>query len=284
MPISLAGLAFFWNVGLPMQRRRTALDSCRDIRVMTDYTIDAVEETLGLLLLVAKCPGLGVTELSLRSGMTKARAFRMLYTLEKSGLVCRDHQAPVYCLGHNALYLGVEAEGQISLARLGKKYLRQIGTTCQETVQMRIRDGLESVCIARWESVEPVSAQCEPGNRRPLYAGASGKVLLAYAPREIQDHILRTERKRFTGATLVNRSSLKQALAKVLQAGHAVSYGEMSVDSVAIAAPVFNANAEVMATISVAGPASRIGGEEVATMAGMLRTAARQLSMNLGYR
>lgn len=251
---------------------------------MTDYTIDAVEETLGLLLLVAQCPGLGVTELSLRSGMTKARAFRMLYTLEKNGLVCRDNQAPIYGLGYNALYLGVAAEGQISLARLGKKYLRQIGIACNESVQMRIRDGLESVCIARWESFEPIRVQSQPGGRRPLYVGASGKVLLAYAPREIQDHVLRTERKRFTSATLVNRSSLKQAIAKVLQTGHAVSYGEMSADSVAIAAPVFNAKAEVMAALSVAGPASRIRDKDVAATAGMLREAARQLSMNLGYR
>jgi DNA-binding IclR family transcriptional regulator len=251
---------------------------------MTDYTIDAVEEALGLLLLVAKFPSLGVTELSLRSGITKARAFRMLYTLEKSGLVFRDARTPVYSLGYSALYLGVAAEGQISLARLAKGTLRQIGVACNESVQMRIRDGLESVCIARWESLQHIRVQTELGNRRPLYVGASGKVLLAHAPVEIQDQILRTERKRFTDATLVNRNSLKQALAKVLKMGHAVSYGEMSADTVAIAAPVFNANAEVVAAISVAGLASRLRDEEVSAMSVMLREAAFHLSVNLGYR
>ena len=49
---------------------------------MTDYTIAAVDEALALLLLVGQSPGLGVTELAARSGNTKARTFRLLFTLE----------------------------------------------------------------------------------------------------------------------------------------------------------------------------------------------------------
>lgn len=251
---------------------------------MTDYTIDAVEEALGLLLIVARTPGLGVTELALRSGVTKARAFRMLYTLEKSGLLFRDGHAPTYSLGYNALYLGVAAEGQISLARLAKNYLREVGLACNENVQLRIRDGVESVCIARWESTHHVRVQTELGNRRPLYVGASGKILLAFAPDEIKDHVLKTERVRYTGATLVGRRSLEQSLGKIQRAGYAVSHGEMSVDAVALAAPVFNANAEVIAAIGVAGPASRVGEREVQGMTSLVVRAARELSSNLGYR
>lgn len=251
---------------------------------MTDYTIDAVEEALGLLLIVAKTPGMGVTELALRSGVTKARAFRMLYTLEKNGLLFRDGHTPTYSLGYNALYLGVAAEGQISLARLAKNYLREVGIACNENVQLRIRDGIESVCIARWESAHHVRVQTELGNRRPLYVGASGKILLAFAPEEIRDHVLTTERMRYTSATLVSRSSLKQSIGKILRMGYAVSHGEMSVDAVAVAAPVFNANADVIAAISIAGPASRVREHEIDGMMKLVVKAAQDLSLNLGYR
>jgi IclR family transcriptional regulator, KDG regulon repressor len=251
---------------------------------MTDYTIDSVEGALGLLLLVAKTPGLGVTELAQRSGNTKARAFRMLFTLEKNGLLFRDGYTPTYSLGYNALYLGVAAEGQISLARLAKNYLREVGIACNENVQIRIRDGIESVCIGRWESTHHIRVQTELGNRRPLYAGASGKILLAFAPDEIREYILNTERMRYTGATLVSRSSLKQSINKILRTGYTVSYGEMSIDAVAIAAPVFNANAEVIAAISIAGPASRIKESEIEGMAKLVVKAAHELSLNLGYR
>jgi|AraplaL_Cvi_mTSA_1032052.scaffolds.fasta_scaffold04830_2 DNA-binding IclR family transcriptional regulator len=250
---------------------------------MANYTIDSVEEAIGLLLLVARVPGLGVTELAQRSGNTKARAFRMLHTLEKSGLLFRDNDAPTYSLGYNALYLGVAAEGQISLARLAKNHLREVGIACNENVQIRIRDGHESVCIARWESTHHIRVQTELGNRRPLYVGASGKILLAFAPEEVREHVLNSERVSYTGSTLVSRQSLRQSVNRILRIGYTVSYGEMSVDAVAIAAPIFNANADVVAAISIAGPSSRITEEEVPKMIALVVKAAQELSAHLGY-
>lgn len=251
---------------------------------MTDYTVEAVEEALGLLMLVAKSPGLGATELALRSGNTKARTFRLLFTLEKSGLLCRDGDNPTYLLGYNSLYLGVAAESQIQLARLAKTFLRDMGIACNENVQIRVRDGLDSVCVARWESSHHGGVQVEVGNRRPLYVGASSKVLLAHAPEEIKNEVINGERIRFTGATLVSKSSLKQSLAKILDDGYAVSYGEKSKDVVAIAAPVYNANSEVVASISVAGPATRIKEENVPGLIAIVTKSARDLSNSLGYR
>ncbi len=53
------------------------------------YTVDAVSEAMKLLFLVAETPDKGVTELAKLSGNTKARAFRLLTTLEQSGMVQR---------------------------------------------------------------------------------------------------------------------------------------------------------------------------------------------------
>lgn len=65
---------------------------------MTDYTISAVDEALALLLIVAQKPGLGVTELAKVSGNTKARAFRILFTLEQRNFVVRKIQDLVISL------------------------------------------------------------------------------------------------------------------------------------------------------------------------------------------
>lgn len=251
---------------------------------MTNYTVEAVEEALGLLMLVAKSPGLGTTELATRSGNTKARTFRLLYTLEKSGLLCRDGDNPTYLLGYNSLYLGVAAESQIPLARLAKTFLRDVGTACNENVQIRVRDGLESVCVARWESSHPQRMQVDVGNRRPLYVGASSKILLAHAPEDVQNEVINSERVRYTGATLVSKSSLKQSLAKILSEGYTISHGEMSKDSVAIAAPVYNASNEVVASISVAGPAARITDTDIPRLTDLIIRSARDLSNSLGHR
>jgi len=58
------------------------------------YTVDAVSKAIELLFLVAEEGGKGVTELARLSGNTKARAFRLLTTLEESGLVRRQTPWP----------------------------------------------------------------------------------------------------------------------------------------------------------------------------------------------
>ncbi len=156
------------------------------------YIVEAVDEALGLLMLVAGHPSLGVTELARRAGLTKARAFRLLTTLEHRGLIARESPAAVYKLSYNALLVGNAAREQFDLVKLVAPRLAAIGAPCGENVIVRVRDGLESVCVARHESTQSVRVHTEIGNRRPLHVGASGKLLLAFAAPEVLDACWRT--------------------------------------------------------------------------------------------
>lgn len=247
-----------------------------------DYTVAAVDEALSLMFLVAQHPGLGVTELAKRSDNTKARTFRLLCTLEQRGLVQRDGSA-CYTLGYKVLHLGVAAQEQVSLVRLANAFLREIGHRCNENVQLRVRDGLDSVCVARWESTQAVRVHSDVGNRRPLHAGAASKVLLAFAPEEIRQAVLTGELSRFTPSTIVNRSKLAQELSKIKTQGYAASFGEMSADAVAVGAPVFDVSGMVVAALSVAGPASRISKNNLQTFIDLVTATAAELSRALGH-
>ncbi|MQR02399.1 IclR family transcriptional regulator [Glaciimonas soli] len=250
---------------------------------MTDYTVAAVDEAISLLLLVAQAPGLGVTELAIKSGNTKARTFRLLYTLEQRGLLHRDGIVPTYHLGHKALYLGVAAQEQVGLVRIARSHLRDIGGVCNENVQLRVRDGLESVCVARWESTHAVRVHGEVGNRRPLYAGASSKILLAYAPAAVQEAVLNQPLQHFTNHTITDSSQLAQQIKEISTVGYSTSFGEMSTDAVAIAAPIRDASGNVIAALGISGPASRITTENLQTYITLVVQRARDLSLGMGY-
>lgn len=251
---------------------------------MTDYTVAAVDEALNILLLVAQHPGLGVTELSLKSGNTKARTFRLLFTLEQRGLLHRDGDTPVYHLGYKALHLGVAAQEQIDLVRVARSHLRDIGGACNENVQIRVRDGLDALCVARWESTHAVRVHGEVGNRRPLHAGASSKILLAYAPPEVRHTVLTGELARFTAATLTDPAALQTELDAIVARGYAVSSGETSGEAMAIAAPIRDSSNEVIAALSISGPASRITAGDPQTLIALILQRAADLSLALGYR
>jgi IclR family KDG regulon transcriptional repressor len=248
-----------------------------------DYTVAAVDEALNLLFLVAKEPGLGLTDLSKRSGNTKARAFRLLMTMEQRGLVKRRGDKAAYYLSFKALHLGAAAHNQIDLVHLAQEPLELLGASFNETIALRVRDGLETVCVARWESTQSLRVHGEVGHRRPLYAGASSKLLLAFAPDDVVETVLSLERRRFTSNTLVSKAALGQEIKRVRAQDYAISIGERTADTAAIAVPIRDGSGGVIAALSISTPASRMTDERIKPYLQALQLQAMQISQRLGY-
>lgn len=248
-----------------------------------DYTVAAVDKALDLLFLVAQFPGLGVTEIARRSCNTKARAFRLLSTLEQRGMVQRQPGSATYILGSRTLYIGAAAQEQVDLVRLADHYLRDIGRECNENVTVRVREGLETVCVARWESSHAVRVNTQVGTRRPLHASASGKLLLAYAPPEVQRAVLAGKLPRFTSNTIVDPDRLAKELASARARGYTTSFGEVSNDAVAIAAPIRDVGGSVVAALGIAGPSSRITRKNVRRYVRIAIRGAGEYSRGIGY-
>ena len=247
------------------------------------YTVDVVRVAIDLLMVVAENPGLGVTELSKRSGLTKARSFRLLNTLEETGLIRRQEPMATYSLGYRALLVGVAAKEQVRLSQLADNLLPTIGEACGESVLLRIREAHETVCIAWWDAPNTVRVESQLARRRPLYAGASGKLLLAYAPEDVQEAVLGAERERFTSNTITGTSQLKQSILKVREQGYSISYAEKAIDTVSVATPIYDAGGGVIASLATTAPASRVPPEKLEVLLAALTAGARQFSQQLGY-
>jgi IclR family KDG regulon transcriptional repressor len=248
-----------------------------------EYTVAAVQEALAVLMIVAHNPGLGVTEIAKRSGNTKARTFRLLATLESASFIQRDKDSTTYSLGHIALVLGLAAQEQVGITRLAVKHLDALQARFNETVGVLVRDGVESVSIAQKHTTHEVRVQGNLGRRRPLHAGASGKLLLAYAPPEIQAEVLEGGLEKFTPHTITGKTKLKQELKRICEQGYALSSGEVAADVVAIAAPVFNDTGAVQAALSFSIPTTRAPAD-LSKMIQAVRQSAADLSAELGWR
>jgi len=248
-----------------------------------EYTVAAVQEALAVLMIVAHNPGLGVTEIAKRSGNTKARTFRLLATLEKASFVSRDKDSTTYSLGHIALVLGFAAQEQVGITRLADKYLDSLQSRFNETASLIVRDAGESVCIAQKHSTHEVRVQAALGRRRPMHAGASSKVLLAFAPQEVQAQVLEGDLEKITPGTLTSKTKLKQELKRIGEQGYALSTGEVARDVVAIAAPVFDNTGTVQAAIGFSIPVSRAP-QDMSKLINALRQSAAELSAELGWK
>lgn len=249
-----------------------------------DYNVASVDEALGLLILVAQQPGLGVTELSKRSGITKARAFRLLCTLEGKGFVQRLGEVASYHLGYKSLLVGLAAEEQVSLVRQASKYLQALAGQLNEVVQIRVRDGFDSVCLGRWDSTHDVRIHGSVGMKRPLHGGASGKLLLAYAPQPFLDEFFAQDLPKFTATTITQRTKMTQELARIRAQGFATSVGEIAAEVLSVAAPVRDGSGDVIAAMGVSIPKSRGNADTLLKVSKPLRQAADRLSADLGYK
>lgn len=243
-----------------------------------DYTVSAVDEAITLLLLVAAHPGLGVSEIARRSGNTKGRVFRLLTTLEQRQLVRRHKGNAAYVLGYQALHLGAAAHNQIDLARLVEKPLEDLGRIFNETVAVRVRDGLESVCIAKRESTQSLRVFGE--FRRPLHVGASSKVLLAHAPEAVVQAVLSSDLTRFTVGTL-DRDALVEELEDIRQQGYARSVAERAVGMAGVAVPIRDRD-QVVAVLGISAPCGRMTEDRFGLYLRLLQQQAREISMGMG--
>ncbi|RWE70786.1 IclR family transcriptional regulator [Mesorhizobium sp.] len=257
-------------------------------REMTDqadtrYTVDSVDRAISLLQTVAGEADLGVSEIARRSGDSKARAFRLLQTLVRRGLLARSSDGKGYRLGLAALMLGHAASEQMDLIRIANPVLEALGQEIGETTQLRIRDDQESLCVAKWEPKRDLRVNAIVGRRRPLHAGSS-KAFLAHMDDEEREAILSGPLKRFTKKTVTDPRLLRVGLERIRKAKFFVSRGEINDDLISITAPVFVAPGKIIAALNIAAPENRVPEERISELGDMVARAAHRISAALGFR
>ncbi|RWB80059.1 MAG: IclR family transcriptional regulator [Mesorhizobium sp.] len=257
-------------------------------REMTDqadtrYTVDSVDRAISLLQTVAGEADLGVSEIARRSGDSKARAFRLLQTLVRRGLLARSSDGKGYRLGLAALMLGHAASEQMDLIRIANPVLEALGQEIGETTQLRIRDDQESLCVAKWEPKRDLRVNAIVGRRRPLHAGSS-KAFLAHMDDEEREAILSGPLKRFTKKTVTDPRLLRVGLEQIRKAKFFVSRGEINDDLISITAPVFVAPGKIIAALNIAAPENRVPEGRISELGDMVARAAHRISAALGFR
>ena len=246
------------------------------------YLIEAVDRALTLMELLADNPGLGVTEIAGRMGVSKALAFRLLYTLERRNYVIRDPEHRSSALGYRLLHLAEQIDRTDLIVSATHEHLDELARLSREDVNLFVRVGLASVCIATRPSAHQVRMPPRVGLPSALHVGGATTVLLAYAPQNIQDTVLAGEMEMLTPSTLTDPVRLRQRLEQVRGDGFFVSRGDVDVSGFSIGVPVWGRGDVVIAAISLAGTINRLTPETEAHYRALLIDYADQMSRALG--
>lgn len=227
---------------------------------------------------------LGVTELSQRLGLSKSTVYRLLTSLQQEGLVEQDPRTEKYRLGIALVRLAGLVLKQIDVWQVTRPYLRSLSEVCGETVNLAVLTGDGKVInIDGISSPRMVRNVGWIGREMLPHCAASGKVLLAYLPRQQLESILARGLPCFTEKTIADPVLLQEELKRVCGQGYAVAQEELEVGLSAVAAPIWNHDGEVVAAVSVSGPSFRLSSEKITELAGLTMRTTNEISHQLGY-
>jgi IclR family transcriptional regulator, KDG regulon repressor len=190
----------------------------------------------------------------------------------------------IYQLGIACFAVGQAALGQLDLRRVSLPYLEELNRQTRETIHLTLRHGLLAVYIEKLDSPEQLRIYSRIGAAVPLYCTAVGKVMLAYMPDEERERALpQLGLKRFTPNTVGNLQELAAELYRVRKNGYACDLEEHELHIRCIAAPVWDHEGKVSASVSITAPMVRMTVTRLRQLAPMIQTAGLQISRALGY-
>ena len=239
----------------------------------------------GLIVIQAftqQSPQMTISQLSIRTGLSRAAVRRCLYTLTKLGFAGAEDGSR-YSLRPRMLTLSHTYTTSNTLSTAAQPILERMSAAHRESFSVATLDGDDIVYIARTTVSRVMAVDLQIGSRLPAYCTSMGRVLLAYLPSEQLEHYLaRVTLTPHTTRTITSVDKLRLALRNVRRNGYALVDQELEVGLRSLAVPVYSPTGRVIATINLSGNAPRLSILEMQSrFLTPLRNAANELSAYL---
>ncbi|MDQ6918047.1 MAG: IclR family transcriptional regulator [Candidatus Dormibacteraeota bacterium] len=209
-----------------------------------------------------------------------ATVYRLVQTLELAGFVDRSFR-PYLSLGLRFMDFGQAKQRQVAreLGPVAQPVLEALTAATGETALLVMPTGARAIRILSAEPSRELRLSYRPGQVLPLYAGASGKVLLPWLSASLLESALaQGDGQLLADGRRLTQAELRLQVARIRADGYCISHGELDADAAAVAAPVFLRGGQVFAAVSVAGPLAGFSPPRLPGLIERVRAAA----VNLG--
>jgi IclR family acetate operon transcriptional repressor len=245
--------------------------------------VQSVDRAVTVLEILARRGEAGVTEIAVELGVHKSTAFRLVGALEQRGLVDQPRGRGKYRLGLGVVRLAGAATAQFDLARESRAVCERLADELGETVNVAIADRGFAINISQVRGRAAVACHNWVGQRTPMHATSSGKILLNALPARERDELLGQDLERFTPFTIVDPVVLRAELVMVERRGWASTSEELEIGLNAVAVPIRGWSGALVAAVSVSGPSYRLPVEAFPAVAATVIAAAEEIDAVVGH-
>jgi DNA-binding IclR family transcriptional regulator len=208
----------------------------------------------------------------------------LLNTLKNHNFVLQDSQSRRFRLGWALIHLGKAAEQSFNLIQIVHPFMEDLASQTGETVSLVLLDGDHAIYVDQVVSSSIIRGHPPIGTPLHLHCTASGKVLLgAFSSQEFESFIGRTQLVKKTEKSIVNPLVLQEEIRRIQKQGYAFDDEETEIGGRCVAAPVFNKQGHIEASVSIVGPSTRIRQSDLVSIATVVKRVADQASAALGF-
>jgi DNA-binding IclR family transcriptional regulator len=206
----------------------------------------------------ASTNGTSVSALARAAGLPRATALRLIQTMEQEGLLLRVPEADRVLLGPELVRLARQVDMATLVREVARGRLGELRDAVRETVTLSVVTPDRSLeLVYQVDGPQHLVPRSWVGQRFPLHASSSGKLLLSTYDDERLERFLRDPLAALTPHTITTRRALREELERDRARGYASTVDELEEGLSGVSVGVFGESGELVATINVTGLSQR---------------------------
>ena len=206
----------------------------------------------------ASTNGTSVSALARAAGLPRATALRLIQTMEQEGLLLRVPEADRVLLGPELVRLARQVDMGTLLREVARGRLGELREAVLETVTLSVvaPDGRLDL-LYQVDGPQHLVPRTWVGQRFPLHASSSGKLLLSTYDEERLERFLRDPLPALTPRTITTRRTLREELERTRARGYATTVDELEEGLAGVSVGVFGESGDLVGVINVTGLSQR---------------------------
>ena len=234
-----------------------------------------VRRSSEVVQLVAARGALSIAEVAEQVDMPRASVYRLTEALVQARLVEVGHDGKVRA-SLRCLRLSDSTRAGLHEWSAARQVLDALSDRTGQTTYLSVPVGDRALCID-WSRGRGISVLAlKPGRTLPLYAGAAGRVTLAFRSEPTADYLAQAPFTALTTRTLTTADELGEDVAATRARGYSVSDEDVTIGIGALGLPLQAADGSLRGSLSIAGLAADFR-ERQAEFVAELRASAAQL-------
>ncbi len=244
--------------------------------------VPAVDKCFAILELLAQSDEpMGISDISGKLSLNKSTVFNIGHTLKDLNIL-ENRRDGKFVFGTRFYVLANMAGKRSALIQTAHPFLETINEKTKLSAFLGLRSDCRALLVDKVDSAYGLKVSSEIGMHMPVLAGAGIKAMLSQLPDDgIEEVLARTELRRYTPYSIVDKTVYREEVLRVRKEGVAYDREEYIEGMVAFAVPIKVYSRDVQAAIWAVGLTRHVTNSSVPELTELLKSISEQINYRL---